>query len=120
MLSPFLLSPFLLSLFLLYISLFRFALTAKGVTCILNVELTEKKVKMKKILKETASLNREFGNRFKLGFKPRAAGVLPTWVRVAERDLLDPTNLFTSLFFYIYGYKRRMINYEVLTMNYEL
>ena len=49
LLFPFLLSPFLLSLFLLYVSLFRFALTTKGV--ILNVELTEKKGEIKKILK---------------------------------------------------------------------
>jgi len=45
----------------------------------MSVELTEKKGENKKdIENKTASLNREFGNRFKLGFKPRAAGFLPT------------------------------------------
>ena len=45
----------------------------------MSVELTEKKGENKEDIKnKTASLNREFGNGFKLGFKPRAAGFLPT------------------------------------------
>jgi hypothetical protein len=44
----------------------------------MSVELTEEGENKKDIKNKTASLNREFGNGFKLGFKPRAAGFLPT------------------------------------------
>ena len=40
----------------------------------------------KKTKNKTASLNQEFGNRFKLGFKPRAAGLLRTQSMCASEN----------------------------------
>ena len=71
--SVFALSVFTFSIFVLNFSL-PFCAHSK---CQSNGQKKKKRIK-EDIKNKTASLNREFGNGFKLGFKPRAAGFLPT------------------------------------------